>query len=255
MNRSINIMAIAVAAFLGLASCSHEEPASVNKNEKTLEAIYESLDRLPRQSIYDQSGSTRTGVRLPVITEADLAALASLSMEELQARRQSRLEAMGAEKIAQIEERKAENLAKMYDLMGGHEGLDRLKEFMTEYMKGEKGWSRISELLPQGLTDRQAKGYLAMAVYVDNIARPIYLYTFRENKIASTRLSTNIDCDGFLAYRLVQNGISMDVADFIFWMENGESTEPEAEPPFEFPDEVNPESLWEEYLNCKRIYG
>lgn len=262
MKRSINIMAIAVAVLLGLASCSHEEPASLNRNEKTLEAIYESLDRLPRQSIYDQGGITRTGLTLPVITEADLAALASLSMEELQARRQSRLEAMGAEKIAQIEERKAENIAKMYDLMGGHEGLDRLKAFMTEYLKGAKGWARISELLPQGLTDRQAKGYLAMAVYVDNIARPIYSYLTIINpapkdNITTTRQSLSVNSHGYcktqLANALLELGLEINVDDFIAAMDD---TGEEAGPPInETWEDFDPDTLWEDYLNCRRIFG
>lgn len=225
--------------------------------KKLLRLSTRALTGCPANPYTIRGGITRTGLTLPVITEADLVALASLSMEELQARRQSRLEAMGAEKIAQIEERKAENIAKMYDLMGGHEGLDRLKAFMTEYLKGAKGWARISELLPQGLTDRQAKGYLAMAVYVDNIARPMYSYltkaytgSKKNNIITRGGMGNPIFsrslCEEYLANSL--SGTGMSVAAFKALMDDTSET---AGPPMdETWEEIDYEGIWAEYTFC-----
>lgn len=254
MKICIRTVAVAIFALSGFASCTHEDPTAGNQNGKTLQDIYERFDKLPRASVYSSQSATRGERSLPAITEADLQQLASLTAEQLMACRQSRLDALGAEKLARIEEKKAENMAKMYDLMGGHEGLDRLKAFMTGYMQGAKGWHRIEALMPQGLSDKQANAYLAMALYVDNIARPIYAYltaAYAGNNITRGDIYTPILpiglCEEYLSNALAGTGISID--DFLKAMDD--TSEAAGPPANETWEEIDYEGIWAEYEFCR----
>lgn len=166
------------------AGCSQNDNP---KERKPLQEVYQNISGLSSQSIFAKTRevSNRNGIALPTITEADMQYLYSLTPEQLEDEKQRLYKKIGAQRFNMIEDRKAKNLAKKYELLGGHIGLQQLKTFTVAYLKGKGGWDEISKLLPLGLSRSQAETYVGVAIYIDRFARPFCLYII--NQLQKTR--------------------------------------------------------------------
>lgn len=233
-------------------SCSDTEDPVIEK--KGLQQIYEDISLLPNHSIFSDPTATRGSMTICGVTFEDLEFLGSLSREELANEKRKRQDLLGSGRIAEIESNKARNLAKNFDILGGHDGVDKIKIFAKAYMNCNGGWRDIEGLLPDDLSIEQTKVYVGIAVYIDRIARPIYLYMTKG--LAKSRLSEDY-CLMMLQDWFTGAGLNIDAAEFVARM--GDRDADGDDMGYDLEDAAGSDvafdaiDFWNEYNMCLRV--
>ncbi|MBD5422457.1 MAG: hypothetical protein HDR49_05445 [Bacteroides sp.] len=172
------LLAIHAIGFSFLTGCQSQSDSieMIEKEQvKNARDLYVSLMEIPTSSLLSESSvnSRATSNTYPVLTEDDVFYLSSLSLNELEylmSKFQSKLD---SDDYLYIESRRDETLLKNFEILGGHEGFDRIMEFYDSYMGVEPGWTSLEKLLPNNLEEQQIDLYVNYAVYIDRIARPV----------------------------------------------------------------------------------
>ena len=204
-----------------LSSCQENENLEIETSQdSSMENLYKSMSNAPtysvnpfnRPTILSRSEGLYNGA-IPVFSPATLDSLANMSVVELQKIMTTYTDALEAAGLSSmIDDCELENTEKIYTTLGDRTKYDELLEFMNIYLISREGFSTIRQLMPKTLNEAQSKIYLAMAVYIDKIGRPIIdhlyptsIYT-RANETyckweAAAKLSVlgvNIGVDAFL---------------------------------------------------------
>ena len=161
-----------------------------------------------------------------MFSSQDLNYLSSLSQEDFEKVRNSfimKLENAGIEDIESIQD---SNYIKIFDLLGGHEGMDQLITFAEEYITSPQGWNQIEFLMPKITSLEQGEVYIYMATYIDKIGRPIYDVLVSKDMPVSRANSAM--CKRYLEQRLAIVEVAITAEAFLDTMTGGAATPLEA---------------------------
>lgn len=151
---------------IAFSGCSQEEPINEVKEENDLKNLYQLLSNQPSYSLLSLSETypSRSSLHgLPKITKDDISFLKTLSQEEFMDL-QTRLSDMGVTENS-FDEISAINQYKLYEILGGNNGVNKLMEFSSAYLKSKGGFNHLFQLLPKDLKENEAEYYIAMAIY------------------------------------------------------------------------------------------
>ena len=187
--------------------------------------LYEMIKTHPTVSflsvITNSRGAPSNG-GFPIFSSQDLNYLSSLSQEEFEEVREAFIKKIEYAGIEYTDSIQNSYYIKVFDILGGHEGMDRLINFAQEYLALPSGWDQIEPLIPESLSLEQGNIYISMANYIDKIARPIY-ETLISKTIPNTR-GDNPVCDWYLTQRLAIAGVAISTEEFIDCMTGGAAT-------------------------------
>lgn len=165
---------------INFACCKEDEELCFNSENLDYEKLYYEASNIPTYSLLEQvsengRAGNNSGIQIPVLTESDLDYLASLSFNELKSLRDDVTARLGEGSLEIIDEIEYENYLRIYNLLEGHKGVDKLLDFGRIYLETPGGWQYVESSLPQKVSVEQAKLYIGMSIYIDKIARPILL--------------------------------------------------------------------------------
>lgn len=127
LNKTIALCLLFIVNMLGLVSCSQE--AEIKADEKTSEYkdMYDVLKGEPTVSILSLLNNSRASgeeIGYPVFSPEDLNYLSSLSQEDLEEVRNAFIKRLKSAGIENIDSIRDSNYIKIFDLLGGHQGMD-----------------------------------------------------------------------------------------------------------------------------------
>lgn len=235
-----------VLCLYSLTNCSNEDDFGCYSDLENMKELYQKTHSYQQVSLLNLSESQGRhqlyGIEtVPVITDDDLNFLASLSQSEM-IKHISELTSIINKSTTDYELKTIENAEKIYNILGNVENFEQLKIFAEDYINTDKGWQNLSSLFPINLNSEQQTIYIAMALYIDNIGRPIYNYLTEKN---STQ-SRNELCRMQLSIDLAAAGIELGVDGFLEVMTGGALTLLE-----EGALAVTAESIWYKYETCE----
>lgn len=100
--------------------------------------------------------------------------------------------------------------------------MDMLLDFTQKYIFMVRGWNSISQILPESLTLPEQKIYVAMALWVDYIGRPIKEAIFAYEQILESQTrSMEYPCKLELGTHLALLGLNIGVDAFLDAMSGG----------------------------------
>lgn len=153
-----------------------------------LHSIYEKYHSIPTYNIglndMENTRSLKFGIGIPVLSNQLLDYLSNLSLEELDDLMTSN-NLFNKDMLDLYDRLETENIIRIYDILGGRIQYDILQEFMIKYLESPGGINYIEKLIPGKLCEKQVKIYIAMSVYIDNIARPIFQYLEKNTRAYS----------------------------------------------------------------------
>lgn len=179
-----------------------------------------------------------------------------MTLEELETYNNTLKAQIGGDRLNAYEDKKIDNYAFMFDIMGGHDGIAKLKAFAADYANQNAGWNAVEKLLPQGLTGNQQTVYIIMATYVDKVMRPLLSLAY---SVSSSRAGGDgnkhdpspADCKIELQMMLEDAGTGMTADEFIKLMENGgDQTGYDEEDTTVGPELLDLSSIWWLYKIC-----
>lgn len=206
--------------------CSQEEiELSSSKNDE-IDSIYQNLMNQPTISLLSipQNLSRSSSLQdIPEFTQEDLEYLKSLSQEHFiceQAKLLSLLDGISQETIDEIA---VNNYNSIVSNLGGQDGFYELLDFGSNYLHSDGGVSDIKNTLPKCINNVKIKYYIAMAVYIDKLARPIC--SIMENNINKNPMSRQIgDCRREAETKLLLAGCDFGLDTLIEIMTGGADT-------------------------------
>lgn len=225
LNKTFTVCLLLMANLLVFVSCSQDEELKPNVKDSEYKSIYETMEGEPTVSFFSLLNSSRSsGLEdgYPVFSTQDLNYLSSLSQEDFEKVRDAFIQKLEYAGIEDIESIQDSNYLKVFDLLGGHEGMDQLIAFAQEYMTSPKGWSNIELLMPKNISLEQGKIYVYMATYIDKIGRPIY--DVLVSKDAPVSRADSPVCKLYLEQRLAIAGVAMSAEAFLDAMTGGTAT-------------------------------
>lgn len=195
-----------------MIGCTQTDEFSSESEDSNAMQLYQMMSKIPTTSILaDVSSESRSSSEyefyIPTFSQNDLNYLASLNQDEFEAFRNELIERLGPDGIDKLEEIQDINYDRICDILGGHEGMNKLEEFSLAYIETPGGWSYVQELLPINLTDKQINTYISFAVYIDKVSRP--LYKTLTSDIPHSRVKSM--CELNAAISLVTAGINIGV--------------------------------------------
>lgn len=179
-----------------LVSCTQEKDDIEDSLEYSrAEQLYYELSRIPTESLFfgdNQNGSRSTDsaqADIHIYTEVGRQYLSTLSQDQFQSSLDSLTSRISLGDQAFIMDKEYENNLRIFNLLGGKEGLDKLSDFAIAYINTDANgdWRIVESMMPEGLNEKQMDVYVGMAVYIDRIARPIYA-TFTKTTIGDDEL-------------------------------------------------------------------
>lgn len=221
MKNLLFVLLCPIALFLLLSNCS-EESDTIISEETDAEILYNNLSKIQTVSLISNNNISRgssdlSKYALPTFTTEDLNFISSLTQDEFIAFRDSIINQLGGDADGKIEEVEIYNYKRICNSLKGDEGVNQLAEFASSYLESSAGWTSIKSLLPIDLTIIETKIYISMAVYVDKVARPLYL-KMTEKSNDSRSLSY---CDWEAALRLALAGVNIGVDGLVDVMTGG----------------------------------
>lgn len=214
-----------------LSSCSNEDDSKILDNNHNQEELYNKLrSSFKYKSFIPSQANVLSNDSVPLSGNIndDLNYLSGLSEEEFKAFLDELYIIIGGENMQVYEDISYNNYMRIFEIMGGHDGMDQLTDFLYAYMWEESGWDSIQALLPMGLTEQQTTVYIAMAVYIDEIARPTYFTIIgevSEGDETTDPLYNESYCKWELGLALIENGVKIGVEAFLEIMTGGGATE------------------------------
>lgn len=259
-----------LASILLLVACNNTEllnSSNDNSDDAAFEAFYQQLSLLTSPPLISSNTNTTRNsnndvASIPSVSNETLNKLATLKISELRTAKDSIAALLGKKCIDAYESRKINNYAYMYELLGGHSGMDQIKSFTKSYMGAPKGWEFAKTLIPTDLSADQKALYVIMAVYVDRFARPVkihamsHLYEFiSDSKSPNTRgyrYPSVSDCNRELDDMLAAAGANMNAEEFIkIWMnQSSDNQNPENGPSDDSQYELDLYTIYLSYRMC-----
>lgn len=206
-----------------IIGCSQTDEPSVYVEDTIAEQIYRTMSEIPTSSILSEGKSihSRSSIdyefTIPTFTQDDLNYLLSLSQSEFEEFRNNIIAQLGENGLDELEEKQDENYIQTFEILGGHAGMDNLKEFLTSYLETPGGWHYVQTLLPKNLNKSQTNIYIANAIYIDKISRPVYSALIS----TSTPSRGSTICDIEAGIRLALVGVDIGVDDLVDIMTDG----------------------------------
>ncbi|MDE5811311.1 MAG: hypothetical protein K2H61_03260 [Muribaculaceae bacterium] len=101
--------------------------------------------------------------------------------------------------------------------------MERLKFFAQQYFDNGGGVSSLEAYLPEDMTEKQIKVYVAMAIYIDKVAFPIYSGLIDNISIDDDEISTEDHelCKLAAAAKLTLAGVEFGVSQLVDIMTDG----------------------------------
>lgn len=224
--------------------CTSDNEIVPETESNYAEIVYKNFVNRERVSLFDlgNQGDTRGESPIlppvPFISIEDLNLLNSLSCSEMISLKEYYLNKLGTSGIEDYECIDTENYEYVFNLLGGHEGMDKLFAFFNSYLQVEGGKNNLIKLLPNNLSNEETYVYVGMGIFVDNIARPVYsILTNHENQCEkdneiNTRSggsNDRLDCKLDLGAKLAIMGVGVTVESFLDAAAGGALTELEAD--------------------------
>lgn len=201
-------------------SCVEQEDFMDISNAVSYEQLYNELSNAPSVLIGKSSRSGSDDVGFPTFDEETLNYMASLTVEEMVAQRDSLINSFGKDLLDSIEESEYQNYVRIFDIVGGHDGVDALSSFAIRYLESKGGWTNLNRLMPSNLSDEQGEIYVAIAVFVDRFSRPVYTVMTAHGYLEVQSRSSKI-CDMDAAAKLVLAGFDIGVDGMVDAMTGG----------------------------------
>lgn len=246
MGKKVQLFLLPCIISLAFVSCSQDSEPKFGSNDSMFKSLYEKMkdeSSIPLFSIINNSRAKTIEKGYPEISQQDLEYLSELSPEELESLHNKLVERLEDNGIIDMDSIQDENYIKIFQFLGGHEGMDKFIKFTEDYMNSSKGWEQIERLIPNDLTTEQGEIYITMATYVDRIGRPIYCYLSSQDNPISR--SDNPLCRELLKQKLEGLGIDMTVDAFLDLATGGLATEDEM-----FVIGVDIAGIWLDYEHC-----
>lgn len=225
LNKTIAVCLLFVANMLVFVSCSQEEEFETYEKTTEYKNIYEALKGESTVSILSLLNNSRASGEedgYPVFSSEDLNYLSSLSQEDFEKVRDSFIERLKSTGVEDVDSIQDSNYVKIFDLLGGHQGMDQLIAFAQEYITSPQGWNQIELLMPKNIPLEQGEVYVYMATYIDKIGRPIYdVLTSKDMPVS--RADSPV-CVRYLQQRLAIAGVAISAEEFLDAMTGGTAT-------------------------------
>ena len=217
-----------------LVSCSNNEYFERNVQDSHLKEIYESIKQVPLVSLFNVTNTnsrslTNSSPLLYGLTAEDIEYLNSLSKSEMESERIKLISQFNPSGDEKIDSLFLHNYEYVFNLIGGHQNMDKLIDFACHYIEVDGGWNDIKDLMPSNLTDDQSKLYIYTAICIDNISRPFFQFVLtasEKNGISISRTKTI--CDAELAAELAISGVGLSAEMFLDVVSGGTMTGIEA---------------------------
>lgn len=237
---------------IGITSCSHEDGPYELTNTSKCEQLFRSMSELPTISIISETKVDSRSVFnaefvLPCFSTEDLEYLSSLSQEEFERFYHDLLNQLGENGIERIEEIRDENYTRIFNIMNGHDGMTKLKDFAIKYIDSTGGWDSFQDLLPDNLTEQQSNIFVGIAVFIDKVSRPVYL-TILSSPNYCIQSRGNTMCDIEAGIKLSLAGVDIGVDGLVDIMTGG--TDAVLTPLEDVAIGADLASIWMDYEIC-----
>ena len=204
------IMLVCMSVFF--VGCSHEEINPSINTENDIEQLYNELSSRPSVSIFLIDNISRgNNTLIPIFTPDDLKYLSSLSQKDFESFRSNIISEFGPNGNEIIENIEDRNYTSIFNLMNGHIGMDEYLNFATTYIESKSGIEILQELIPKNINGIQTKLYVAMAVYIDKLARPLLDELVLHEESSEPSRSGFAYCKWEAERRLALAGVQMGV--------------------------------------------
>lgn len=235
---------VSIFGIILTSSCTQEDNFIKSYDDISYKNQYEQMHSFPTKSSFKNAEqcSRASQSEIPIITEADIQFLSSLSYEGFKSLKDSITSIIGNNSI--IDSIKDSNYDHIYNILGGYDGIHSFEIFSNEYIKSPSGWDNVIKYLPFGLTEEEIKIYIAQSAYIDVVVRPI-INIIENNPTSGSVLSRGIDCRDLLQRKLIMAGSEMGVETFIAVMTGGTIAPVEAI--FMAAEYLD---IWHEYNDC-----
>lgn len=254
------LLIFSIMAFL-VVSC--ESPKSVGSNEnddvRDLKTLYISLSKIDNASIFGLRAESRSdsfsGKNILSFDENDLSKLSSLSKSELYTLRNDLVQTLGVNGDDIVDSLYYMSYDKILIKIGGREKMQQLLDFTDAYIQSYGGWNDIMAYMPLGMTTQDKETYIATAVCVDKVIRPLYNTVVNDipidsftidNPMVIRSLEGKTLCDIQLSVSLAIAGVGITAEAFLDAVSAGTLTEIEA-----VATAVNLLDIWLDYETCK----
>lgn len=243
----IGIMHVIVTSVIVIASgcsCTSENEIFHERENNSAEIIYEKFVNRKKISLFNLSNSGETkgeilhSAYIPFISIEDLKKLSSLNYSEMVYLKEYYLNKIGESRIEASDCIETENYEYVFNLLGGHEGMDKLFVFFNNYLQEEGSKNNLLKLLPDNLSHEEICVYVGMGIFVDNIARPVYSILTNSKNLCENDNEINtrsggstdrLDCKIDLGAKLAIMGVGITVESFLDAAAGGAITELQAD--------------------------
>lgn len=173
------------SVLFGSTSCSQDDLEVKTEKNNEVDELYQNLMSQPTVSLLSigtNQSRSYSSTYVPTFYTTDLDFLKSLNQEEFVnalASIMSNFDVLSEEIIDEIA---INNYNSLMINLNGQDGISKLLNFASDYLHLKGGVEAIEASLPTDLNNNEIKYYIAMAVYVDRIARPFYSLMTSDNK-------------------------------------------------------------------------
>ena len=206
--------------------CSTESDIIMPSDKEIAIERYTEVAAIPTKSLLsfntESSRSERFGkeIKTPYLSATDLEIISSQNELDCLNLKKRLLNMVGKDSM-DMEVTEDDLCLKLFKTMGSVHCMNQLKEFANEYIKAEGGLKDFTSLVPNDIKKSHIDYYVAIALYIDRIGRPLYDYIVKYNVVRSR----NAMCDFAAEASLVTAGYTFGLETFVGLMTGVEEFE------------------------------